>query len=290
MARESDDRDSKRPIIIIRKNRKHRQEHHGGMWKVAYADFVTAMMAFFLLMWLVNTISNDKLKGVAEFFTPTVGIKGQSGIGLDGGLDPQSKKGLLSPKSSIDLNTGSLKNGPLEDDNEHTGAMTDTSEQKIVNVMNNLEQSLDGNNELSKFSENIHVESTPEGIKIQIMDNINRSIFKPDTAEIEPYMVRFLDVVANLIKTVPNYVSIEGHASPKTDKASDQWSLSVNRADMIRKFFSTRIKPGQIIKLIGKGDAEPYDYKDPNNPKNVRVVILLLNQESVSKFQKSIPD
>ncbi len=286
----NDINDPKKSVIIIRKNKKHHPEHHGGMWKVAYADFVTAMMAFFLLMWLVNTISNDKLKGVAEFFTPTVGIKGQSGIGLDGGLDPQSTKGMLSPKSSIDLNTGTEKNGPMQDDNDNKGAMNDSSDQRIVNVMNNLEQSLDGNNELSKFSDNLQIEAVPEGIKIQIMDNINRSIFRADTSEIEPYMLKFLDVVANLVKTLPNYISIEGHTSPSTDKKADPWTLSVTRADMIRKFFERRLKPGQIIKLIGKGDSEPYDQNDLDNPKNVRIVLLLLNKESISKFHKSTPD
>jgi chemotaxis protein MotB len=124
------------------------------------------------------------------------------------------------------------------------------------------------------------------------MDSINRSVFKSGTAEIQPYMTRFLDVIANLIKNVPNYISIEGHTSDKSDKnmqGVDQWGLSLDRADAIRKFYQKRIKEDQILRITGRADTEPFDSKEPNSPKNNRIVIVLLNPDVVGRFQTAAP-
>lgn len=289
-----DQEEHKKNIIIVKRVKKSHEEHHGGMWKVAYADFVTAMMAFFLLMWLVNTVSNDKLKGLAEYFTPVIGLKGQTGVGLDGGSDPQSAKGLLSSKSSTDSVTkGSPKNGPLDSQVDSKDSVTESEQDKLVSVMNNLEQDLEGTTETSKYRENIQIEKNPEGIRIQIMDSINRSVFVSGSSDIQPYMMKFLDVVANLIKTLPNYISIEGHTSPGSDPAVaniDQWTLSINRADSIRKYYEKRIKPEQVLKIIGRANTEPYDIEDPNNPKNARIVIILLNPDVVGKYKNAAPN
>lgn len=274
----------KKPVIIIKKQRAYNDDaHYGGMWKVAYADFVTAMMAFFLLMWLINTISTDKLKGVAEYFTPVIGLKDQSGTGLDGGDNPKSDDNLISSKSGDDSQ---------DTDNDNKNEITESEFKKLVSVMNNLEQNSEGINDSERTSDNILIEKTPEGIKIQIMDSINRAVFKPGSSEIQPYMAKFLDVVARLIKTVPNYVSIEGHTSELVDAriaGMDQWSLSVDRADAIRKFYEKKIKMRQVLKIVGRANTEPFDTKDPRNPKNSRIVITLLNPSVVGKYQTAAP-
>jgi chemotaxis protein MotB len=292
MSEESLDSQAKRPIILIRKNKKKHPEHHSGMWKVAYADFVTAMMAFFLLMWLVNTVSNDKLKGVAEYFTPVMGLKGQVGSGFEGGSDSDSKTKMLSARSNVDSATqGTPDGGPINESSDNKDAFTRSEEERLLSVMNNLEQNMDGTADIVRPNDNIMIEKSPEGIRIQIMDSINRSVFKSGSSQIQPYMTKFLEVIGNLVKNAPNYISIEGHTSEKSEKLEgiDQWNLSVERANAIRKFYEKRIKPNQVIRIVGKANTEPFDAKEVDSPRNSRVVIVLLNPDVVGKFQTAAP-
>ncbi|MDX1923936.1 MAG: flagellar motor protein MotB [Rickettsiaceae bacterium] len=282
----------KKNIIIIKKIKKHHDGHHGGAWKVAYADFVTAMMAFFLLMWLINTVTTDQLKGVAQYFMPESGLRGMRGWGFGG----ESNSKPLTRTLHLNQSTESLYPGtPTEpqDHNKEKEMVVDSDATKLVSVMNNLAQSMDGTGEVSQMSDNVIIDKTPEGIRIQIIDSLNRSVFKSGSTEIQPYMNKFLYVIGDLIKSVPNYIAIEGHTSEEADpgiKGKDQWTLSLERADIIRKFYQQRIKKDQILKVTGRANTEPYDLKEPKSLKNSRIVIILLNMSSVGKIQSAIPE
>ncbi len=279
----------KQNIIIIKKIKKHHDGHHGGAWKVAYADFVTAMMAFFLLMWLISAVSSDRLQGIAQYFHPESGIRDMKGW--------EGETNALPYKQNLHMNatTSSLYPGtPNASDNnqDKKSLIVDSDATKLVNVMNNLAQNLDGSGEVTDMSDNVVIDRTPEGIRIQVLDSLNRAVFKPGSTDVEPYMQKFLFIIGDLIKTLPNYISIECHTSNKTDgdiKNLDQWKLSIDRANAIRGFLEKRIKKDQILKLIGRANTEPYDMTNLDSPQNARIVIILLNTSSLGKIQSAMP-
>jgi chemotaxis protein MotB len=269
--------------IIIYKKSKSRDDapHHSGMWKVAYADFITAMMCFFLLMWLISTTPKDKLEGLAHYFA----TKSSSGkdVGEEDGVD----KGLTKKAQPKQLLHSTSGEQIFESDKFNLLSAEDR--QSFMNTMNNIKK----DNVLQRFSENIIWDITSEGLRIQITDANNRPMFKPNTTEIAPYMRDILNAVANMVKSYPNYVAISGHtASIPLDSQNtiDYWQLSALRANEIRKFLSHTLKPDQIIRIIGKSDTEPMSYEDPFGSQNARITITLLRNGSVSKFQQSVPE
>jgi chemotaxis protein MotB len=280
-------------IIIYRKRKNnYKSDKLGGMWKVAYADFITAMMAFFLLLWLISVTPENTLKGVAKYFTPTTSVSDKAGLGFEGGAETNVEDGIGAPNiASSSLIFGSPSRGKRIDQAEKSGMMTDLEKQHFVSIMNNIQQNV----ELKDFSDNINMDVTNEGLRIQIMDSDNRPMFKPNTIELQPYMVKILTVIGKLIKDQPNYIAITGHtASIKhVDKKSnlDYWNLSAQRANEVRKFLTNSlIKDEQVVRIVGKSDREPFEPSDLYSLQNIRVGITLLNNSAVSKFQQSAPD
>jgi len=283
---------SKNQTIIIKKVKKVQGGgHHGGAWKVAYADFVTAMMAFFLLMWLVAVSSQTTLKGIAEYFTPTEAISDKAGLGFDGGTDANMKEGVANSfAASSSLVYGSPSKGHRIDAASNPDNMSQVEKDHFMSVMNSIQQSA----ELQNYADNIQIDVTNEGLRIQIMDSDNRPIFKPNTAELQPYMKKIIDIIGRMIKDQPDYISVSGHAASIKDKSQssglDLWLLSTNRANEVRKYLThDLINDKQVAKVIGKSDREPFDPKDPYGAKNIRVGITLLNDHSISEYQKALP-
>lgn len=279
--------------IIIRKVKKIQSgRHHGGAWKVAYADFVTAMMAFFLLLWLVSVSDKATLQGIAQYFTPTESISDKAGLGFDGGTDANLEDGAAAPNSaSSSLIYGSPSKGHRVDSARLPSNMSDAEKDHFLSIMNSMMQ----NEVLQKYSDNLHLDITNEGLRIQIMDSDNRPLFKPNTAEIQPYMKKIINIISRMVSGQPNYISISGHTAsvrePDRVPGIDYWNISAERANEIRKYMSKElIDKRQVVKILGKADREPFDEKDPYSVKNIRVGITLLNDESISKFQKSLPN
>lgn len=265
--------------------------HHGGAWKVAYADFVTAMMAFFLLLWLLSVSSEQTLRGVSEYFTPTEAISDKAGLGFDGGTDPNVQEGMSSSHAaSSSLIYGSPTKGHRVDAARDPSNMTEIERDHFVSIMNGIQQDA----EMQKFADNIHIDITNEGLRIQIMDSDNRPMFKPNTSELQPYMEKILKVIGHMIKHQPNYISISGHTAsiknPAIASGIDFWEISCDRANEVRKYLSQDIiYSKQVVKVIGRSDREPFDPKDPFGIKNIRVAITLLNDSSISSFEKAAP-
>ena len=282
---------AKQQQIIIKKIKKVQGGgHHGGAWKVAYADFVTAMMAFFLLLWLISVSDKATLQGVAQYFTPTESISDKAGLGFDGGADANIEKGTGAPNAaSSSLIYGSPSKGHRVDSARMPSNMSDIERDHFISIMNSIQQSSD----LKSFSDNIQIDITNEGLRIQIMDSDNRPMFKPNTADLQPYMEKIITIIAKMVSTQPNYISISGHtASVKagSDTGIDFWNISADRANEVRKFMTQKlIDKGQVVKIIGLSDREPFDPKDPFGIKNIRVGITLLNEASITAYQKSVP-
>lgn len=279
--------------IVIKKVKKVQGGgHHGGAWKVAYADFVTAMMAFFLLLWLISVSSNDTLRGIAEYFTPTESISDKAGLGFDGGSDANIDKGISAPNAAASsLIYGSPSKGHRADAARLTTNMSEVEKEHFLSVMNTIQE----NKELKSYSDNLQMDITEEGLRIQIMDSDNRPMFKPNTAQLQPYMEKIIVVISKIVAGQPNYISISGHTASVKDPASakglDFWQISADRANETRKFMMDNlIDKNQVVRIVGRADREPFDPKDPYGVKNIRIGIILLNEKSVSNFQRAAPE
>src|SRR5665213_4412364 len=242
---------NERPIIIKRIKKVSAAGHHGGAWKVAYADFVTAMMAFFLLMWLINTTSPEQKRGIADYFAPASvsettsgsgGILGGTALGADGSKSAGSSSIIqeLAPDSK-NPNDGKNKEASKANAvNSSTEALRKELEKReeaaFASAAQSLRQSLQDMPELAELSKNIIVDQTPEGLRIQLVDQEGRSMFEQGSTKPNPRAALLLRAVSKVINQLPNRISIYGHTSANVGggKAEGDWTLSAGRAEASR--------------------------------------------------------
>jgi chemotaxis protein MotB len=282
------------PPIIIKRIKKISGGHHGGAWKVAYADFVTAMMAFFLLLWLLNVTSPETRAGIADYFTPTIGIKDSKGIGFQGGLT-QSEKGISkSDLAPVGIIVGQVKQGPApeaptevakHDENaENTANLakeenTEDSEQ-FKQSTEEINQSLREDPELQDYKDAVVMQDTPEGMKIDLIDDAKKPMFVPGGAQLTDMGKKVLDSMANIISKTPNNITIIGHtdsAGANLNPNYTNWELSTERALAARRFLSTtQLEQDRVGKIIGMADKELLVAQEPTSPRNRRVTIIVM--------------
>lgn len=284
--------------IIIKRIKKGGHGHHGGAWKVAYADFVTAMMAFFLLLWLLNAVTEQQLNGVADYFTPIAASTRESGAGgMLGGQAigegaSQSQTGstaaVVLPPPSIGSG-GSDLTDPAESarvDEEAVRAAQEAKEQKeFEQVQNELKQQISGVPDLAPLAASLLVDNTPEGVRIQVMDQDKVDMFAPGSATLFPRSKELLAQVAKVVRRMPNKVSISGHTDPSTavdPSGYTNWELSADRALATRRaLIEGGLDDRQIGKVTGVADREPIDRGQLRSPRNRRVSIVLLRAEDM---------
>jgi chemotaxis protein MotB len=285
------------PIVIKKVKKGGGDGHHGGAWKVAYADFVTAMMAFFLLMWLINTTSPEQKRGIADYFAPASVSETTSGSGgiLSGtalGDDGSKSKGTssvieeLSPKSPHPDDGKSTEASKTPDPS--TPAMQEALKKRdaeaFASAAQSLRQALQDMPELAELSKNIIVDQTPEGLRIQLVDQEGRSMFNEGQTQPNDRAKLLLRAVAKVINQLPNRISIYGHtsASPNGAKPESDWTLSAARADASRKVLQAAgVDPDRIYQVSGKASSEPLYPDDPMLPGNRRIAIVLLREAPV---------
>ena len=268
--------DSQRPIIVKR-IKKGGHGHHGGAWKIAYADFVTAMMAFFLLMWLLGSVTKGELRGVAEYFQNPlrVALSGGSGAGESqsvlqgGGLDLSKQAGEIR------------RHQPHAERNR-----LQTLQQKIEQVLQSKEQG-----KLAQFKEQILLDMTPEGLRIQIVDKQGRPMFKSGSPQLESYAGEILQELASILNDVPNRLSLSGHTDSAAFSAGDKnysnWELSADRANASRRQLVVGgLDNKKVLRVVGLSDSIPFDTENPLNPINRRITIIVLNQETEKNIMK----
>lgn len=286
--------DDKRPIVVKR-IKKVAGGHHGGAWKIAYADFVTAMMAFFLLMWLLGSTTQSDLLGIADYFrTPLkVALMGGSGSGdsssvvKGGGKDltrseGQVKKGELPTEKKI-IN---LKAAP----EEVLRVEKQKELEKLQGLKGKIEKAVDDNTKLQQFKNQILLDITTEGLRIQIMDEKNRPMFQRGSAKLEAYTKEILHEIGTVLNQVPNKVSLSGHtdAQPYSfgEKGYSNWELSADRANASRReLIVGGIDEGKIVRVVGLSSAVLFDKNDPLNPVNRRISIIVMNKKAEESAQ-----
>lgn len=283
--------DDKKQPIVIKKINKGGHGHHGGSWKVAYADFVTAMMAFFLLLWLLGITDEAEKNGISDYFKNPAGIQGPGGASTS----------LIKLGGAKELAKGDTKQRDPQtkkSDNEKRDEELRIDKERLDELLKKLKQSIETSENLKDFKEQLVLENTPEGLRIQIIDKENRPMFDLGSSTLKPYSKKILAEIAKTIYSeVPNRVSIAGHtdATPFTKgfievenrfgedsrREYSNWELSADRANAARRELIVSGMPeNQLGRVTGLASSVLYNKTDPFSPVNRRISILVMNKSA----------
>ncbi len=282
--------DDARPIIIKRV-KKVSGGAHGGAWKVAYADFVTAMMAFFMLLWLLNSTSQEQKEGLADYFTPTTAsTNAQSGSGdILGGVSLNSDGAQDSavtvsiPATTTEASTSEDNVDQEKSEEEKFAEIVAKKEQDYFEQMSeDLKVVIQESPELSKLQDQVLIDITEDGMRIQLVDKDNRAMFRPASAELYSYAEKMIRTIATVVIKMPNRISITGHtdATPFSSRKNySNWELSADRANSTRRVLrDSSVSANRIAEVQGKAATEPLLPDSPMRPENRRITILLLRE------------
>jgi chemotaxis protein MotB len=271
--------------IVVKRIKKTAGGHHGGAWKIAYADFVTAMMAFFLLMWLLGSTTKGDLQGISDFFrTPLkVAMSGGSGSGdsssviQGGGADLTRRQGQVKKgDTAAEKKTYDLKAA--------RAALEREESLRLQALKSRIEATIDANPLLKKYKNQLLLDITSEGLRIQIVDEQNRPMFALAKAELQPYTRDILDVLGMVLNEVPNKIGLSGHtdSTPYTSDAGySNWELSADRANASRReLVRGGLADDKILRVVGLASAAHLDRADPFNPINRRISIIVMNKRT----------
>lgn len=275
--------------IIIKKVRKGGHGHHGGSWKVAFADFATAMMAFFLLMWLMGSTTQEQKGAISEYFNNPSAVPGSSTM-----PSPTSIQGPGGASSSMiqlgggmELHTASNnENAPpaqVVNDDEVEKRAEQLDQERLNALMKELKEAIDAREALAKFKDQILLDITPEGVRIQIVDHDRRSMFPLGSAKLEDYSSKILHELANIINNVPNRISISGHTDIKPYVAINysNWELSADRANAARRaLLQGGLPPEKVGRVVGLASSVLLDSAVPDSPVNRRISIIVMNRRT----------
>ncbi|GHC91471.1 flagellar motor protein MotB [Novosphingobium pokkalii] len=278
MAKPPKGKEAPKPIIV-KKITVVAGGHHGGAWKVAYADFVTAMMAFFLLMWLLGATTEKQRKGIADYFTPTL-VKTRKGSAGSNGLLGGSS---LTDADNYPHRAGQTGTRTMTIPRDATGGPKDGgSKVKRTAVMQErLKEKLEANEKLRKLAKQVHMTMTPEGIRIDMLDDADFSMFRLGTTILTPDALELVRAIGQAIAPDPGGVTVRGHTDALQWKPGDpanNWSLSAGRAEATRlALMRNGVGEKRFQRIEGVADREPLVPDNPNDPRNRRMSILLLD-------------
>ena len=283
--------DKNKKPIVVKRIKKVVGGHHGGAWKIAYADFVTAMMAFFLLMWLLGSTSQGDLKGISEYFnTPLkVALMGGSGSG-------DSSSIVKGGGQDLTRSEGQVKKGELPEEKKITNLKAAKQEflriehEKIQDLKSNIEKVIDSNPRLQQFKSQILLDITSEGLRIQIVDEQSRPMFQLGRAQLEPHTREILHEIGRTLNEVPNKISLSGHtdASPYSGdgKGYSNWELSADRANASRReLIAGGMAEDKIVRVIGLSSAVLFNKEDVLSPVNRRISLIVMNKKAEEAAQ-----
>jgi chemotaxis protein MotB len=310
------------PVIIKKVKGKGEHAHHGGAWKVAYADFVTAMMAFFLLLWLLNVTTDIQRRGIADYFEPTVASKSQSGAGgvMAGQTIGQSgAQTVPTSLPSLALNRPALRQPNDGDDGDEGGTaghdttttdngtqagldaraggvpkkeqlsaeelerrLAEREERRFAAAEFTLRQAVEQLPELKGLADNLLVDRTPEGLRIQLVDQEKSPMFALGSYELVDGAKKLIAVVTQVVQRLPNQITITGHTDavpyPGGRKYTN-WELSADRANASRReFLADGLPEDRIGRVTGVADRDPLVADQPTSPRNRRISVVLLRE------------
>jgi chemotaxis protein MotB len=278
------------PPIIIRRVRKRGHRHHGGAWKVAYADFVTAMMAFFLVMWIVGAGSRQQKAAISDYFRNPSATPGNTTVAPPGRMGPGgASDSMIKLGGAMDLSHGPGKdhhNGP-------TGAPSkaeierrarELDRARLQELKEQLNAAIQNSQALAPFKDQLLLDITPEGLRIQIVDKLNRPMFDLGSARLKDYTRAILGELARFINRVPNHISIIGHTDDApygNDNSYSNWELSTDRANAARRaLIAGGLLDDKVARVVGLAASVPLDKTNPGNPINRRISIIVMTKDA----------
>lgn len=288
--------DEKRPIIIIKKVKKVEGGHHGGAWKVAYADFVTAMMAFFLLLWLLNVTTDEQKELISSYFAladPRISESTSGSGGVMGGQTMSEEGAMTDDKTPVSQQRTPAEGVGREDgqdgidparltERELDAELERRDTQTFKETEDKLREAIESVPDLRELSQNLLVDMTPEGLRIQIVDQEGKPMFELGSARPLPEAEKLLRLIAQVVRDLPNKISIRGHTDSKPygrDISYGNWELSADRANASRRIMlGSALDPARIENIQGKADRDHLVPNDPENARNRRISIILLKQ------------
>lgn len=285
--------------IIVKKVKKAAHGHHGGAWKIAYADFVTAMMAFFLLMWLISMTTQEQKIGLAEYFAPAALSLSTSGAGGILGGNAMDKSGSKASGSrSEQVRSEPVRRAPPSANSAGGAAGQDAGArranaardanraagmQNYESAMASLRQALQNMPEIAELSRNIVIEPTKEGVNVSLVDQDGRAMFPEGSVYPYERTRLVLDALAPTLRRLPSRLSVTGHTAalrPGAARGVDSWSITAGRALAVREILSGAGLPhDRFASVAGRADTEPLFPDNPYISPNRRVTITLLNEE-----------
>ena len=277
--------DSTRPIVIKRK-KVIAGGAHGGAWKIAYADFVTAMMAFFLLMWLLGSTAKGDLAGIASYFQNPVKVSMSGGSGSG-----DATSVLQGGGKDLTRQSGQVKQGESEKKKSTSFSKEAQAEfrrkelQKLETLKADIEKMIERTPQLAQFKKQMLLDITSEGLRIQIVDEQNRPMFDSSSADLKPYTKEILRQIGNSLNGVSNRISLAGHTDAAQfaggERGFSNWELSANRANASRReLIAGGLNDAKIMRVVGLASTVLFDKNDPLGSINRRISIVVLNQKT----------
>ena len=287
--------DDKKQPIVIKKINKGGHGHHGGSWKVAYADFVTAMMAFFLLMWILGSTTDGQKQGISDWFKNPSGVQGPGGASTS----------MIKLGGALEIPRGDKSQKPLKQQESRSTEETTSQQARVEEIVKEaekhrldallqvLKEAIEKSQALKPFKDQLLLDITSEGLRIQIVDKENRPMFGLASAKLKPYMRGILREITKIIRKVPNRISISGHTDVTTfvkgyyreyEETQERvrytnWELSADRANAARReMMKHGLSQEKIGRVIGLASSVLFDKKNPKNPVNRRISIIVMNK------------
>ena len=272
--------------IIVKKIKKGGHATHGGAWKIAYADFVTAMMAFFLLMWLLGSTTEGDRKGIADYFSAPIkfSLTGGSGSG-------DSSHVLQGGGQDLTRSTGQVKRGDVEAAKRQISLQALKAEQRraemtrLEHLKQRVEEAIANNPRLASMGDQIMLDMTRDGLRIQIKDENNRPMFDSGSAVVKPHMRELLRVLGQVLADVPNRITLEGHTDASLfstgDRGYSNWELSADRANASRReMIMGGLPEDRTLRVQGLASSNLLTIDDPLSPSNRRISIIVMTREA----------
>ena len=285
--------------IFIKRIVSGKKAHHGGAWKLAYADFMTAMMAFFLLMWLLSAVTPVQRRGIAEYFNTPLknAIMGGQGSGMDSSIitgggsdisnpDPGTTRMSDGTQRKAGLDEQTLKDAQVE--------LERRDQVRLHDLQVKLKAAIEANPVLRQFKQQIRIDSTQQGLRIEIVDSQKRPMFALASNTVEPYMHDILQEIGKSLNDVPNRIVVQGHTDATQyaggEKGYSNWELSSDRANASRReLISGGMDEAKVLRVIGLASTQNLNKQDAFDPENRRISILVLNHKSEEAMMRDDP-
>jgi chemotaxis protein MotB len=283
--------------IIVKRIKKGGHGHHGGAWKIAYADFVTAMMAFFLLMWLLGSTTEGDKKGIADYFSSPLKLALLS----SGSGSGDSSHLIKGGGQDLTRTTGQVKRGEVEAKRHTVNLHALKQEQvraevaRLEDLKKKVEQQIAASSRVAALASQLRLDMTRDGLRIQIVDEQQRPMFASGSAAVQPYMRELLREIGQMLADVPNRLTLEGHTDALPfaggDRGYGNWELSADRANASRReLVAGGLPDDRVLRIQGLASSQPFDAADPNAAANRRISIIVMNRDAEDRVFRTVPE